>query len=89
MDSQLHNQVEVVRALVDVLQGNDVLVLDPERDRQTLLIQGPAQRGQTDRLLLIQGPAQRGQTDGLLLIQGLAYSGQTDRLSSSALMTCI
>lgn len=29
-DSQLHDQVEVVWALVDVLQRHNVLVLDPE-----------------------------------------------------------
>lgn len=36
MDSQLHDQIEVVRALVDVLQGHNVLMLYPAKQQQTI-----------------------------------------------------
>lgn len=36
MDSQLHNQVEVVGTFIDVLQCDDVLMLDPAKRGQTI-----------------------------------------------------
>lgn len=33
-DSQLHDQVEVIGTLVDVLQSDDVLVLDPAKQQE-------------------------------------------------------
>lgn len=33
LNSQLHNEVQVGRALKDILQGDDVGVLDSEKDR--------------------------------------------------------
>lgn len=35
-DSQLHDEVQVVGTLVDVLQRHDVLMLDPAKQRQTI-----------------------------------------------------
>lgn len=33
LNSQLHNEVQVGRALEDILQGDDIGVLDSEEDR--------------------------------------------------------
>lgn len=36
MNSQLHNQVEVVRTLIDVLQCHNVLMFNPAEQKQTI-----------------------------------------------------
>lgn len=58
--SQLHGQVEVGRALVDILQSHDVGVADPAGARQSPLRAGPAPSGPPGKPFALFFPSHPG-----------------------------